>query len=290
MTIYDTITQSIIKELEKGVTPWVQPWTSSASFDLPHNAVSQKTYRGVNVLLLWKTAASQGFRNPAWLTFNQAKKLGGFVKKGEKGTHVVYASTLTKKEIDEQTGEEADKNIPFLKSYVVFNVEQTGFLPEHLYRIAESKSFDQAICEVDIFLNNICADVHYGGDSAFYMPTDDFIVLPHPADFENAGHYYATSLHEHGHWTGHPTRLHRDLKGRFGTQTYAAEELVAELTAAFLCAYLKIPGRLRHAEYIASWLELLHQNKRAIFTASAKATEAAEYLRSLGEPEAFEDR
>jgi antirestriction protein ArdC len=283
MTLYESVTQTIIEELEHGVAPWVKPWSTTGSPDLPHNAVSRKAYRGVNVLLLWRESALHGYQNPTWLTFKQAKALGGFVRKGEQGTHVVYAATVPQKKVDEQTGEEEEKTISFLKFHTVFNIEQTESLPEHLYRRETPKPFDDAIQHVEVFLKKIGADVRHGGGQAFYEPSDDFIALPHPADFESAGHYYATSIHEHAHWSGHPMRLSRDITGRFGSASYAAEELVAELSAAFLCAYLQIPGRLQHAEYIAAWLDLLRHDMKAIFTASAQATEAAEYLRSLGE-------
>jgi antirestriction protein ArdC len=281
--LYETVTRRIVEELEHGTAPWVKPWTTGAGSGLPYNAVSQYAYRGVNVLLLWMAAAERGYRSPAWLTFRQAQDLGGHVRKGEKAERIVYTATFAKTTVDEETGEELDRDIPFLKWHAVFNLDQVERLPDHLYRRPEPLA--ETIGRAEAFLRALGADVRYGGDRAFYRPEGDFIGLPDPGAFESAGHYYATSLHEHGHWTAHPKRLARDLSGRFGLSAYAAEELVAELAAAFLCAHLSIPGRLRHAEYIGAWLTLLHEDRRAVFTAAAKATQAAEYLRTLAEPE-----
>jgi antirestriction protein ArdC len=283
-SIYDTVTDIILHELEEGTAPWVKPWTTGDPQDLPYNLVSQRQYSGVNIMLLWLSSLEQGFRSAGWLTFRQATELGGHVKKGSKGTHIVYASTFTKKVTNPETEEEGEEKIPFLKGYVVFNLAQTEGLPERLYRALQVTPLEDALASVEAFIQAIGAEIRHGGNRAFYQPTFDFVQLPDPGQFEGAPHYYATSLHEHGHWTGHKSRLNRDLTGRFGDAAYAAEELVAELTAAFLCAHLSIPGRLRHAEYIGNWITLLSHDKKAIFTASAKATAAAEYLRAFSEP------
>ena len=281
VSVYETVTNAIIAELERGVAPWVKPWASGETIALPYNATSQRAYSGVNILLLWSEAVAKGYRSPSWLTFKQTSAQGGRVRKGEKAAHIVYASTFKKTDTDPKTGEEVDQAIPFLKWYTVFNVEQTEGLPAHVCRTYAPRPLDEAIAHVDGFLDRIGADVRHGWTIACYYPTQDFVALPHPEDFESAGHYYATSLHEHTHWTAHSSRLARDLSGRFGTEAYAAEELVAELGAAYLCAALEIPGRLRHAEYIGHWLRVLRNDKRAIFTAAARATEAANYLRTL---------
>ncbi len=172
--------------------------------------------------------------------------------------------------------------MPFLKWRDVFNVEQTAGLPDALTYRDEPKPLPEARGAVEAFLQRIGAKVLHGGDRAAYSPNFDLITLPEPARFESVSHYYATSLHEHGHWSGHPSRLNRDLKGRFGDESYAAEELVAELTAAYLCALLAIPGQLRHAEYMGHWITLLRHDARAIFTAAARATEAANFLEVQG--------
>jgi antirestriction protein ArdC len=171
----------------------------------------------------------------------------------------------------------------FLKWYYVFNVEQTRGLEEHFYETPPPKPAEDSLAAVAKFIRTIDAEVRHGGDDAYYKTHGDFIMLPSPDHFKDARHYYATSLHEHAHWSGHPSRLDRDLSGRFGTRAYAAEELIAELAAAFLCATLEIPGELRHAGYIQSWLELLRDDRKAIFTAASAASKAADYLRMRGE-------
>ena len=280
-SIYRTVTDSIIAELESGVVPWVRPWKSQAS-PFPENVVSKRRYRGVNILLLWATAATRGFGNPGWLTFRQAQSLGGSVRKGEKATTIVYADKVTR--VDKDADDDAvTADIHFLKFYWVFNVEQTVGLPAEYYAAPSSKPDGQRHAHAEVFLSRIGAPVRHGGDRAYYSPGQDVIVLPKRDTFESLPHYYATSLHEHVHYTAHPSRLDRDLRGRFGDRSYAGEELIAELGAAFLCSKLEIPGELRHASYIASWLELLKDDSRAIFTAASAATKASDYLCSFSE-------
>lgn len=283
-SVYEEVTNHIIAELEQGVAPWVKPWSAGGNPELPYNGVSQRQYSGVNILLLWNHVLAKGYQHASWLTFRQTKELGGYIRKGEKAVHIVYAATFTKKEKDQNTGEETERQIPFLKFYSVFNVEQVEGLPERLYSLPEPKSKGEANAGAETFLKALGATVRHIGNHAAYMPGLDYILLPQCELFESIEHYYATSLHEHTHWSGHKSRLNRDLSGRFGEEAYAAEELIAELTAAFLCAHLSIPGELRHAEYIGSWIKLFHDDKRAIFTAAAKATQAAEYLRNLAHP------
>lgn len=284
-SLYETVTRTILDELSRGVAPWVKPWNAGVPPEWPYNLVSQRHYTGVNILLLWLTALEHGFRSAGWLTYGQAAELGGHIKRGAKGAHIVYASTYRKTVVDPKTGEEKEQPRPFLKGYCVFNLEQTEGLPDRLYRVIAPKPLPQVIEAADAFLGRIGAKVHHGGNRAYYQPAGDFIQLPEPGAFESPSHYYGTSLHEHAHWSGHETRLNRDLTGRFGSEAYAAEELVAELTAAFLSAHLGLEGRLRHAEYIGSWITLLSDDKKAVFTAAAKATEAAEYLRAFTEGE-----
>ena len=280
-SVYETVTNSIIEELKHNVVPWVRPWKSASAF--PYNAVSQRHYSGVNVLLLWATAREREYTNPAWLTFKQAEELGGTVMKGEKAAAIVYAATLRKTETN-SAGEEIKKDLSFLKFYYVFNLQQTSGLPEHLYVIPEPKPLGQRLFHVEAFIRGIGAEVRHGGDKAYYSPLEDVIALPRMEDFDSLGHYYATSLHEHVHLSGHPTRLNRDFTGRFDSRSYAAEELVAELGAAFLCSFLQINAELRHASYISWWLELLENDTKAIFTAASHATKAADFLRSFSLP------
>jgi len=273
MSVYDEITQAIIAELEKGVPPWVKSWSSH----LPMNVVSQKEYRGINILLLWK--ASQGkFTSPYWLTYRQAESLGGYVRQGEKATSIVYAATGVKKEGDPETGEKEEREYRFLKYYWVFNIEQTEGIT---HEKPETKRPSAIIEEAEAFITGIGAKIEIGGSRAFYRPSADEIHIPDPRDFKSMVDYYATALHEHTHWSGHSSRLNRPLVSRFGTEEYAQEELVAELGAAFLCSHLSIPSRLRedHAAYINGWIRILREDKRAIFKAASHATKAADYLR-----------
>jgi antirestriction protein ArdC len=181
--------------------------------------------------------------------------------------------------------EEVEEKHRFLRFHSIFNVEQVEGLPERFTSIPPPRPLDEALAEAEEFIAALHADVRHGGNMAAYSPALDCILLPHRERFENDTLYVATKLHEHGHWTGHKSRLDRDLTGRVGDEAYAAVELIAELTAAFLCAELAIPGQLRHPEYIGSWLKVLGSDTRAIFTAAGKATAAANYMRSVARPD-----
>ncbi len=279
--VYEEVTAKIIAELEKGSAPWVKPWKGNGIADLPFNAATGRRYNGVNVLLLWGTALEKGYQHASWLTYLQAKTLGGQVRKGEHATAIVFAGSTAKKD---STGEE--EKYRFLRFHSIFNVEQVDGLPERFTGIPPPpRPLDDALSNAEEFIALLGADIRHGGSRAAYAPTLDTILMPHREQFESDALYVATKLHEHGHWTGHKSRLDRDLTGRFGGEAYAGEELVAELTEAFLCAELAIPGQLRHPEYIASWLKVLGEDKRAIFTAAGKATEAANYMRSIARPD-----
>jgi antirestriction protein ArdC len=194
-------------------------------------------------------------------------------QKGEKGTPVIFAKKLTFNE-----GDEDERKIFMHRSFTVFNVGQIEALPK--------KDVSETIIPEDAastFIAATMADIRVGGDMAGYIPSKDYITLPPTAAFKSMESYYATTLHELGHWSGHETRLKRELSTRFGTESYAAEELVAELTSAFLCAELGVQGELRHSGYIDHWIKLLKSDPRAIFTAASKASQAANYLRSLSE-------
>jgi antirestriction protein ArdC len=247
MSVYNEVTQAIIAELEKGVPPWVKSWSSH----LPMNFLSQKEYRGTNVLLLW-SAAQGRYASPYWLTYPQVENLGGYVRKGERATQIVYAAT-GRRVVVGPDDEQIEEEYRFLKWYWVFNAEQTEGIS---YEKPETKRPSQIIEEAEAFLSGIGANVNTGGNRALYRPFADTIYLPHPRDFHSMADYYVTNIHEHVHWTAHETRLNRPLVNRFGTEEYAFEELVAELGAAFLCFHLQIPSRLRedHAAYIGSWI------------------------------------
>jgi antirestriction protein ArdC len=278
--LYAEVSARIIAELEAGATPWVKPWSATAGANTPCNAVSNRPYSGCNVVLLWM-AANAGYRTPRYLTFKQALELGGNVRRGERGVTVFFVKRL---QVADRDGEEGDtKIIPMMKAYTVFNVAQCENLPDRVLTLGEIKprNRDERDATIDEFLAASGAEIREGEGEAFYRPGADFVSLPRFEAFKSAAHFYAVAFHELGHWTGHKSRLDRDLRHRFGERAYAAEELVAELCAAFLCAEFSIDGDLRHAGYIQSWIGLLKADSRAFFTACSKAQAAADYLRGL---------
>jgi antirestriction protein ArdC len=256
---------------------------------LPVNAVTGREYRGVNIPILWSAAARNAFPRHRWLTFRQAQDAGGNVRRGERGTPIVFAKRM----VADPEAAEADDDASaakarlVLRAYTVFNVAQVDGLPEP---VAEHDPGGLAV-PVDrkawAFIHETPARIR-GGDEACYYPGADVIVLPPLAAFVPEAAYFATALHELGHWTGHCSRLDRDLYGRFGDFRYAAEELIAELCSAFLCAHLGVAGDLRHAGYIEHWIALLRTDRRAIFTAASKASDAAEHLRAYPRPEVYD--
>lgn len=288
--LYQRITDQIIAELEKGVRPWMKPWsaentTGRITRPLRANGVP---YRGINVLMLWSEAMDKGYSAPIWMTFKQALQLGGHVRKGERGSLVVFASKFTRTETDSESGEDTERNIPFLKGYTVFNVTQIEGLPAQYYPapVAAPETMPR-IEAAETFVAATKADIRHGGGMAFYQMTNDFVQMPPFEFFRDAVSYYATLIHELTHWTRHKARLDREFgRKRFGDAGYAMEELVAELGAAFLCADLGLTPDIRddHAAYIASWLKVLKDDRRAIFTAASHAQRAADFLHGLQPP------
>ncbi|QKC92308.1 DUF1738 domain-containing protein [Mesorhizobium sp. NZP2234] len=280
-SLYQEITDRIIAELERGTVPWVKPWGSArANLGLPSNAVTGRRYSGINILILWGAVIERSYPGQNWLTFRQALVLGGNVRKGERGTTIVHADRFVPKDEKERAKADGDEPqaVPFLKRFTVFNVAQCENLPEHLYRNAEPLPEREIIPQAEALIRGSGADFRIGGDRAFYMPgTDTIQVPPQPAFFQQID-YYRTCFHELGHWTGHPARLARDLSGAFGSKTYAREELVAEITAAFVCSTLGIEPTVRHADYIGTWLKVLREDNRAIFRAASLASKAADFL------------
>ena len=273
MDMYKTVTDSIILELERGAVPWIKPWTTDSSAD--KNYISQKAYQGINRLLLGMSGMAKGYSNPSWATYKQWNDNGIQVTAGEKASHIVFFKPMKGK--DKTTGE--DKAYCVIKGYAVFNAEQTDI------QIVPTEQPDTVFnpipsCEDRIVKTG--ARISHGGDAAFYMPSHDRIQLPNKSSFNSEANYYATAFHELGHWTGAKSRLDRDLdKGRYGNPAYAFEELVAEITAAYLCTDYGIQGELRHAGYIQSWLKACKDDSRAIFKAAALAQKACDYIQSL---------
>jgi len=284
--VYSRVTAKIVADLERGVRPWLKPWNAehaAGRITRPLRANGQ-AYKGINVLILWGDARLKGFACPIWMTYRQAQELGGQVKKGEHGSLVVYADKITRTETDD-SGEEFLRDIAFMKGYTVFNCEQIDLLPPHFYATATpSISVPARIAAAESFAANTEATLRHGGNRAYYSITDDYVQMPPFECFRDAECFYATLLHELTHWTRHASRLDREFgRKRWGDAGYAAEELVAELGAAFLCADLGVTAEPRddHASYLASWLDVLKSDKRAIFTAAAHAQRAADYVHGL---------
>lgn len=292
-SLYDEVTARIIAELEQGRAPWVQPWgapDAKAGLGLPKNALTGRAYSGVNILILWHHVTRAGFATQIWLTYRQAQEMGGHVMKGERGITACHADTFVPKaerKRAEQDGDEPGR-VPFLKRFTLFNVEQCEGLPEDAYAGAAPLPEAEIIPQAERLIEATGADFRVGGTKAFYVPSQDFIrVPPQPAFFDQVN-YYRTCFHELGHWTGHESRLAREFKGRFGSNPYAREELVAEMASAFVCASLSIAPTVRHTDYIGSWLEVLKEDNRAIFRAASQASKAADFILAFRDAEKAE--
>jgi len=274
------VTDRILDQLKNGVVPWKKPWSGYSGGVFPRNAVTKRGYSGVNVVLLWITAQERGYTTPLWLTYKQASEAGGQVKRGEKSTVVIYASAYEKENDQGET-----RNIPFLKSFNVFNVAQIeGLQLEDTAPRIQNKDERDAIA--DAFMRSTGADIRHGESRAYFRRKDDFIMLPDFGTFTSSDAYYATAFHELTHWSGAENRLNRDLGKRFGDHSYAAEELVAELGSSFICAEFGIDCEGQDSAYIASWIKLMTDHESAIVAAASAASKAVEFMRSLAVAEA----
>jgi antirestriction protein ArdC len=275
---HQIIADKILAALKAGDLPWIKPWASKP-MGLPKNASTGRAYSGANVILLWITQEERGYFSDKWLTLKQANAMGGKVRKGETSTMITFVSRFDKQD---DAGNVA--SIPFLKTFPVFNVEQCeGLNLEAAAPLAINTDERDAAC--DAFIAATGAVISHGGERAFYRPSADNIQLPAWERFTDRAGYYATALHELVHWTGHESRCARDFGKRFGDNAYAAEELVAELGAAFLCAELGIDAVTQHAAYIQHWIKLLEGDPRAFMTAASKASSAVEFLRDKQAPQ-----
>ena len=280
--LYDEITDKIIAELEEGRLPWVQPWGTAAAkapLAMPRNAATARQYSGINILILWGAVVQHGFPCQGWLTYRQARSLGGNVRKGERGTTVVYAARFTpedEKRRARETGEEPG-SIPFLKRFTVFNAAQCDGLPEDI-AVDAPPSPDLIEPRVEALIRATGIDFRIGGNRAYYVPTQDYVQVPPPQAYFEPINWHRTALHEISHASGHRSRLDRDLSGSFGTKKYAFEELIAEVSSAFCCASLRIVPTVRHADYVGSWLEVMREDSRAIVRAASQASKAADWL------------
>ena len=278
--VYTRVTNQIVEAIERGAADWRMPWHSTGkdSFS-PLNAATQKPYRGVNVLGLWAAAQKHGYATGYWATYKQWQEMGAQVRKGEKSSLVVFwkFADVESEDEDTPTADEASRRLVLARGYSVFNAAQVdGFVPPE---VAERSVAERIEC-AEQFFAGLGAKIQHGGNRAYYQPSTDSIRMPMFEAFDYPVSYYSTLAHEMTHLTGAVSRLNRDLSGRFGNAAYAAEELVAELGAAFICADLSLSNEPRpdHAAYISSWVTVLKRDKRAIFTAAAKAQAAADWM------------
>lgn len=285
--VYSRITEEIIKKMEQGAGDFKLPWykTKDSTLISPVNAKTGNNYKGINILSLWMSGMSEGYSRGIWATYKQWSELGAQVRKGEKGSLIAFYKILDvvgkgqpqSDEPTESTKSATIKHRMYAQMSYVFNADQVdGYTPPP----EPSFNPDSRIAEVEKFFASLDAIVEHGGNKAFYSPSLDKIQMPYFGAFRDKESYYSVLAHEVTHWTGHTSRCNRDFSGRFGSSSYAAEELVAELGAAFLCSLLKITNEPRqdHANYISDWISILKKDKKAIFTASSKAQEAVDWL------------
>lgn len=271
--IYQTVTDNIITALEAGVKPWSCPWQRVPGMSgVPSNFATGIAYSGMNILLLWCSASKQGFGDSRWMTYKQAQAVGGQVRKGEHGTTAIFYTTLEKENEDGEIDQ-----IPMLKTFNVFNVEQIDALPQTTETVNPEANF-APLPEAENLFRKSGANIIEKGQNAFFQPSTDEVWLPERHLFSDTANFYATGLHELVHWSGGKKRLSREMKGKFGSEDYAFEELIAELGSAFLMADLGIVGEVQHESYIASWLKALKNDKRYICKAANAASKAHRYL------------
>lgn len=283
--IYQKVTDQIIAELEKGHAPWIRPWRDGEP-PFPVNALSGRPYHGINVPLLWNSASQQSFASDRWLTFHQVSGLGGQVRRGEKSSLAVLYLPRQLEETDaegqpvlDENGEPRMRHFGIIREFRLFNLTQCDGLPQTLYEpvVRPGEPVDTAEA---IALSSGVTLRHRNQSQAYYKPGADLVMMPQPRQFESTDAYYATLLHELTHATGHASRLNRPgISGPKCTEArYAAEELVAEMGSAFLCAHCGIQARLQHSNYIGYWLDILRQDKHAVIRASGMARSACEWL------------
>ncbi len=285
--IYARVTNKILTDLEKGHLTWRKPWNSEQMAGQVMRPLRWNNipYTGINTLVLWGTAAEKGYALPYWMTFKQATDLKANVRKGEKGEQVVYADKIVRDE-ESPEGETNSRQIPFLKTYTVFNASQIEGLPASYYSVPETvvpANAPQRIETLEAFFAQTKADIYTGTKASYHQLTDRSQMPPFES-FETVTDYYAILAHEVCHWTKHPTRLNRDMgRKHFGDEGYAKEELVAELGACFLGADLGFEPmpEAQHAAYIQSWLQVLKDDKRFIFSTASHAQKAVEYIHQL---------
>ena len=272
--IYQQITNQIISDLEKGALIWEKPWEGGFG-GMPKNVFSKSFYSGINTVILWGRQAQLGAESSQWLTFRQAQNLGGRIRKGEKAACVIFYKKITVE--DKETEEE--KTIPVLKTYPVFNLSQCEGL-DRLKEVSDKKKLSfEDIKQAEDLIKSLGAKITFAPvDKACYRPLKDQVLMPKKEQFKTGEGFYSTMFHELSHWTGHESRLNRKKGSRFGSKDYAFEELIAEISASFICCHLGFKYSTQHSAYIQSWIEVLKEDKTAVFRASSQAQKAAEFI------------
>jgi len=280
--LYQTVTDQIVAMLEAGVVPWRSPILGRNSAGHPKNLNTGKPYRGVNVFLLAFTSFAKGYGSSYWLTFNQAKERGGNVKKGEKSSMVVFWKQY--ETTDKETGQPT--TVPILRYYNIFNVEQVDGIeiPDAVkFEPIDFKPIEAAERIASNFAGGPTVQ-HDGGQRAFYRPATDTVHMPERTRFASEDEFYSTLYHEYSHATGHSSRLDRKLDTDprpFGSPDYGKEELVAEMSAAFLCGHAGLQPSVitNQAAYIGGWLKQLKSDKKLVVSAAGQAQRSADWIR-----------
>jgi len=282
---YQAVTDKLVELLEQGVCPWAQPWTNRGCGFAPVNGRTKKSYRGVNIWILLAEQTDKGYRSNQWVTYKQALDLGGHVRKGQKGTKIVFWRILEKESTTETKKDGSPKvdKIPLIRLYTVFNLDQCDGIESTTPQVDASYDFNPIETAEKIAAGYKNApELNHGGDRAYYQPSTDKVQMPEQDQFSTAEDYYSTLFHEYAHSTGHKSRIDRDLENGagFGSDPYAKEELVAELAAAFLCGEAGIKDNTidRSASYLASWARRLKGDSRLIVQASSAAQKAADHI------------
>jgi antirestriction protein ArdC len=291
--IRQQITEKIIEAIKNGTPPWRKTWRSDANCGTPSNALSNRSYRGINILLLGLAAAEHGYESKWWASYRQWQALGGQVRRGEHGTQIVFYRPVVRKVTINDDGEEQTHSFPILKTWTIFNIAQVeGKEVERLRNLNQAPASFTNYSPAEEAISATGADIRFGGDRAFYRPQGDFIQLPPKESFFGLREFYSTALHEISHWSGHESRLARLSKNaRFGDRAYAFEELVAEIGGCFLANEVGVPQSddlSNQQAYLAHWLHVLENDPKAVFTAATQGSAATDFILSFSRPQVRE--
>ena len=281
--LFEQVTADLVAAIEDGASGWRMPWHRLAAGGLPRS-VDGRPYRGWNALVLAMVAAQNDWTSTRWATYRGWQRHGCQVRRGEHGTHVVLWKPIERGDTNDNTADNTDdghgqRRSLLARVFTVFAAEQANGAERYLAPTEQRPEPDR-LADAETYLATVGARLVIGGDRACYVPALDEIHLPTLAQFDRAGDYYSTAAHEHVHWTGHESRLARDLTGRFGDHAYGAEELVAELGAAYWCAQFALEQATRqdHATYLGDWLAILRADSRALVAACSQAQRAVDHL------------